>query len=90
MCWAGLKWQDRGLSVERVGDLAGEFVRDGGSINDILSLCIETAVKQGALGRPEMPEQVTERALEPAADQPASESVSPPSTSGTSDSPNNS
>lgn len=56
MVWAGLKWQDRGLTVERAGELIGEYVRDGGSIDTILTMCIETAMEQGALGRPKRPE----------------------------------
>jgi len=61
--WSGLKWQDRALTIERAGELIGEYVRGsedgsrpGGDINDMLSHCIETAVNQGALGRPKTPE----------------------------------
>jgi hypothetical protein len=54
--WCGVKWQDRTLTVEKAGDLIGEYVREGGDINEILTKCIETAVNQGALGRPRTPE----------------------------------
>lgn len=56
MAWAGLKHQDRALTIERAGELIGEYVLDGGDIGEILNLCIETAVNQGALGRPKTPE----------------------------------
>jgi len=63
MCWAGLKWQDRGLTIERTGSLIGEYVQDGGDIGEVLNLCIETAVNQGALGRPKTPEATKEKEL---------------------------
>jgi hypothetical protein len=67
MVWAGLKHEDRGLTVDRAGTLIGEYVRDGGSIDEILTLCIETAVDQGALGRPRVPEtKPTDPAVPPA------------------------
>lgn len=52
IAWAGLKWQDRGLTIERCGELVGHAVKNGASIDEILTVCIEAAVEQGALGRP--------------------------------------
>lgn len=58
MLWAGLKHEDRGLTVERVGDLLSEYLSDTTiergehTIDTILMVAIEAAVKQGALGRP--------------------------------------
>lgn len=72
--WSGLKHEDRALTIEKTGDLIGEYVkgsddgsREGGNINEILELCIETAVAQGALGRPKKAEETSQPTL-PAAD----------------------
>jgi hypothetical protein len=67
MVWAGLKHQDRALTIERAGTLIGEYVREGGNINDVLTACIEAAVEHGALGRPQTPEPAKEIAPGPAA-----------------------
>lgn len=66
MVWAGLKHQDRALTIERAGTLIGEYVREGGNINDVLTACIEAAVEHGALGRPQTPEPAKEIAPVPA------------------------
>lgn len=57
MLWAGLKREDRGLQIEQVGELLGEYLRDENvapgshTIDDILMVAIGAAVEQGALGR---------------------------------------
>lgn len=57
MLWAGLKHEDRGLTVERVGELLSDYLRDENveqgahSIDTILTVAIAAAVEQGALGR---------------------------------------
>lgn len=57
MIWAGLKWQDRGLTIEKVGELLSEYLQDpeveegAHTIDTILSVAIGAAVEQGALGR---------------------------------------
>ena len=59
MLWAGLKHEDRGLTVEGVGDLLSEYLRDEEvelgthTIDSILMVAISAAVEQGALGRPQ-------------------------------------
>ena len=50
LLWAGLKHEDVTLTLEKVGELCGEFVRGGGRVDDIMSTCLETAIDQGALG----------------------------------------
>lgn len=68
MLWAGLKHEDRGLTVEGVGDLLTEYLADdqvpvgAHSIDAILMVAIAAAVEQGALGR--MPQQAPEEGNE--------------------------
>lgn len=75
MLWAGLKFEDRGLTIEQVGDLIGEYLKDENvalgdhSVDGLLSLAIEAAVTQGALGR--LPK------IEPDAEADAEEQKSP-------------
>lgn len=57
MLWAGLKHEDRALSIEAVGTLLSEYLSDEAvepgthTIDSILMVAIEAAVNQGALGR---------------------------------------
>ncbi len=57
MLWAGLKHEDRGLSIEGVGDLLSDYLKDPDvakgehTIDTILMVAIEAAVEHGALGR---------------------------------------
>lgn len=57
MLWAGLKHEDRALTIESVGDLLSDYLRDedvpqgAHTIDTILMVAIEAAVDQGALGR---------------------------------------
>lgn len=56
MLWAGLKHQDRALTIERVGDLIGaylkdkEIARENRDINTLLEVAFSAAIDQGALG----------------------------------------
>jgi hypothetical protein len=51
MLWAGMKHEDRGLSVEEVGRLLGIYVKEGGTIDVALKAAFESAAEQGALGK---------------------------------------
>lgn len=61
MLWAGLKHEDRGLTIEAVGDLLSDYLTDkevprgDHTIDTILMVAIAAAVQQGALGRPAEP-----------------------------------
>ena len=60
LVWAGLKHEDRSLTIERVGDLLGRYMREtGGTVDTVLEVTFAAAVDQGAMGRPE-PEPVDE------------------------------
>jgi hypothetical protein len=56
MLWAGLKHEDRGISIDYVGDLLGEYITDEDvppgehTIDTILMVAFEAAIEQGALG----------------------------------------
>lgn len=57
MIWAGLKHEDRALSIEGVGMFLSDYLTDESvepgthSIDSILMVAIEAAIEQGALGR---------------------------------------
>ena len=61
LMWAGLKHEDRGLTVEQVGVLLNRFVKEqGGDINQVLKEALKAATQQGALGK-EAAEKAAER-----------------------------
>lgn len=55
LLFAGLKHEDRTLTVERVGDLIFDFINDeknpNASIDYLVEKALEAAVAQGALGQ---------------------------------------
>ena len=52
MLWAGCKGDDSTLTLQRAGDLVGQYVIAGGSIDEVLGKCFEAASAQGAIGSP--------------------------------------
>jgi len=50
LLWAGLKHEDRTLTVEKVGTLLGKYVQAGGRIDQALTVAFEAANEQGAFG----------------------------------------
>jgi hypothetical protein len=57
LLWAGLKHQDRGLTVDRIGDLIGTYIKQGGDLTLALQAAFQAAVEQGALGSPDKVEE---------------------------------
>lgn len=49
MLWAGLKHQDRGLTIDRVGQWMQAYVEAGGDVQTLLGACFEAAAKQRAI-----------------------------------------
>jgi len=50
LTWAGLKWQDKGLTIERTGSIIQRFIENGGTL-DTISNFIGVALKMsGVLG----------------------------------------
>jgi len=58
MLWAGLKHEDSGLTIERVGDLLTDYTQRGGRIDEVLQATFKAAMDQGALGKPEADPEV--------------------------------
>lgn len=55
LVWAGLKHEDRMLTIESVGILLGQYIKDpeateSRSINDVLLVVLDAGVEQGAFG----------------------------------------
>jgi hypothetical protein len=53
LLWAGLRHEDRGLTVDRMGDLIGTYIKQGGDLTQALQAAFKAAVDQGALGSPD-------------------------------------
>lgn len=64
LLWAGLKHEDRTLTIEKVGNLLSQFMQRGGTIDEALTAAFSAAIDQGALGKPpdESEEQKAENA----------------------------
>lgn len=55
LIWAGLKHEDRMLTIEQVGRLLNQWIQDPGaeesrSINDVLLVVLQAGIEQGAFG----------------------------------------
>lgn len=48
LCWAGLKWEDRGLTEERVGTILQKHIEGGGSL-EAVSLKVAEAIAASGL-----------------------------------------
>ena len=83
MLWAGCKWDDPTLTLEKAGDLMGEYIRSGGGIDTILGKCFEAAIEQGAIGTtPKKDESDDDSGNESPSTQKALKEVSKPGPSG--------
>lgn len=49
LLWAGLKHQDRGLTIDVVGSKIQEYTEADGEIDDILKVCVKACVDQKAV-----------------------------------------
>ena len=88
MLWVGCKWDDSSLTLQKAGELVGEYITNGGSVDQVLGVCFEAAMDQGALGTPVAQEEEDEgasdsgndtkpKALEPASKRGGSGSKTP-------------
>jgi len=48
LIWGGLKWQERGLTIERAGQFVGNYIRDGGSLEELMEK-VHAALERGGL-----------------------------------------
>lgn len=59
LTWAGLKHEDRSLTIDGVGQLIGQYITDedvprgAQTIDTLLEVVVKAAIDQGALGRPQ-------------------------------------
>lgn len=51
MLWAGLKHEDRTLTVERVGDMLSEYLSKGGSLEEVTQILSEAVEACGLFER---------------------------------------
>ena len=47
LLWAGMKWEDRALTPEKVGDMMEKWITDGKSYNDLERAAIEALQESG-------------------------------------------
>jgi len=47
--WGGLKWRDRGITIERAGNLIRDFTNDGGSWAELMAIIRRGLEKAGVL-----------------------------------------
>lgn len=45
LIWGGLKWRDQGITIDRVGNLIGEYISDGGEIQALFKLSVDLVEK---------------------------------------------
>jgi hypothetical protein len=53
MLWAGLKHEDRMLTIDGVGDLIAQVLASGTSIQEVMVIAMSAATDQGAFGKPD-------------------------------------
>ena len=56
LIWGGLKWQERGLTVERTGQLVGDYLKDGGSLEELMGKVTDALRQSGVIGLQEVEE----------------------------------
>jgi len=56
LVWGGLKWQERGLTVERTGQLVGDYLKDGGSLEELMGKVTDALRQSGVIGFQEVEE----------------------------------
>lgn len=52
--WAGLKWKDRGLTIERAGTLVQTKIKDGETIETLMVPVLKAMQLSGLLGNQEI------------------------------------
>lgn len=57
LVWGGLKWQDKGLTVERAGTLIRDYLNDGGTFEGLMEKVQEGLSKSGIVKIEEVEEE---------------------------------
>lgn len=47
--WGGLKWQDKGLTIERVGQMIDVYLANGGTLEGLMTPVKDAMTKSGVL-----------------------------------------
>lgn len=63
--WVGLKWKDRGLTVERTGQMLQKEVENGKSLDNLMEPVVNALMKSGLLGKVEDGEDTEEDEEDP-------------------------
>ena len=50
LLWAGLKWKDKGLTLERAGKIAQTMMQEGKTFEDIMTPIMSAIKKSGVFG----------------------------------------
>lgn len=79
LLWAGLKHEQRTLTVQAVGLMMQNFIQAGGDIGDLLAVAMDAASQQGAIGKPDAPEPEDDEAGEADETKSEGEQSDPPS-----------
>lgn len=45
--WAGLRWRDRGLTIQRAGNLVEQMIKDGKTLPDLMKIVTEALDRSG-------------------------------------------
>jgi hypothetical protein len=56
MLWAGLKWEDRILTVEATGELMQKYLEGGGALENIVKVIGEALAASGIVAKKEEPD----------------------------------
>lgn len=51
LLWAGLKWQDKGLTLDRVGNMIQAYIEIGNDLSDLMTKITEALALSGILGK---------------------------------------
>lgn len=49
LLWGGLKWQDRGLTLQRAGNFIKDYMEDGGGYEELMQILQNALEKAGVL-----------------------------------------
>lgn len=50
LLWGGLKWEDKGLTLQRAGMIVNEWIQQGNEIEDLMEYVQEALEKSGLFG----------------------------------------
>lgn len=53
LLWAGLKWEDRGLTLQQTGTLIQQYIEKGGSLESLGEKLTQALVASGLFGKEE-------------------------------------